>query len=164
MSQGDDFERLEALYRAHATTLLRLAVLVIGESGSAEEVLHEAFLRFHDRGRAERDSELVYLRRTVINLCNNQHRHRRVVEKTGVPRIVEVPEPAVTAVKSMTRDRVVDAVRRLPARQRDCVVLHYFEELTDREIGEVLGVSAGSVKTHLHRARERLRADLEGLA
>jgi RNA polymerase sigma factor (sigma-70 family) len=58
---------------------------------------------------------------------------------------------------------VVDAVRRLPSRQRDCVVLHYFEQLTDREIGKALGISAGSVKTHLHRARERLRQDLEGL-
>jgi RNA polymerase sigma-70 factor (sigma-E family) len=163
MSDVDGFERLESLYRDHATTLLRLAVLMIGESGSAEEVLHEAFLRFHDRGRAESGSELAYLRRTVINLCNNQHRHRRVVETASVPRAGEVPEPAVTAVRSMTRGRVVEAVRRLPARQRECVVLHYFEQLTDREIGEALGISAGSVKTHLHRARERLRLDLERL-
>lgn len=163
MSQVDDFERLDALYRAHATTLLRLAVLMIGDSGSAEEVLHEAFLRFHDRGRAESGRELAYLRRTVINLCNNQHRHRRVVESASVPSAGEVPEPAVAAVKSITRDRVVDAVRCLPDRQRDCVLLHYFEQLTDREIGEALGISAGSVKTHLHRAREHLRQDLEGL-
>lgn len=163
MSQIDDFERLEALYRAHATKLLRLAVLMIGDPGSAEEVLHEAFLRFHDRGRAEPGSELAYLRRTVINLCNNQHRHRRVIEKAPVPRTGEVPEPAVTAVRSMTRGRVVDVVRSLPVRQRDCVVLHYFEQLTDREIGEALGISTGSVKTHLHRAREQLRQDLEGL-
>lgn len=85
----------------------------------------------------------------------------------GVPTSVssagEVPEPAVATVESMTRDRVVDAVRRLPIRQRDCVLLHYFGELTDREIGEGLGISAGSVKTHLHRAREQLRQDLEGL-
>lgn len=163
MSRVDDFERLEALYRAHATKLLRLAVLMIGDSGSAEEVLHEAFLRFHDRGRVEPGSELAYLRRTVINLCNNQHRHRRVVENASIPRAGEVPEPAVTALRSMTQGRVVVAVRSLPARQRECVVLHYFEDLSDREIGEALGISAGSVKTHLHRARERLRGDLEGL-
>lgn len=163
MAQVDDFEHLEALYRAHATRLLRLAVLMVGDAGSAEEVLHEAFLRFHDTSRSENGNELAYLRRTVINLANNRHRHRRVVEKTPLPRAVEVPEPATSAVRSMTRGRVVEAVRELPARQRECVVLHYFEELSDREIAEALGISTGSVKTHLHRARTALRKNLEGL-
>ena len=56
---------------------------------------------------------------------------------------------------------MVEAVRRLPDRQRDCVVLHYYEELTDMEIARTLGISVGSVKTHLHRARTALAAILE---
>jgi RNA polymerase sigma-70 factor (ECF subfamily) len=53
------------------------------------------------------------------------------------------------------------AIRRLPERQRDCVVLHYFCELSDVEVASVLGVSSGSVKTHLHRARATLAHELE---
>jgi len=54
-------------------------------------------------------------------------------------------------------------VRALPHRQRDCVVLHYFADLTDAEIADALGISAGSVKTHLHRARAALAHVLEPL-
>jgi RNA polymerase sigma factor (sigma-70 family) len=58
---------------------------------------------------------------------------------------------------------VARAVRALPARQRECIVLRFYEELTDREIAETLGITAGSVKTHLHRARTALAHALEAL-
>ena len=58
---------------------------------------------------------------------------------------------------------VMAAVRRLPTRQRDCVVLFYFLDLATPEIATILGVSRGSVKTHLHRARTTLSVELSGL-
>jgi RNA polymerase sigma factor (sigma-70 family) len=58
---------------------------------------------------------------------------------------------------------VVEAIRSLPRRQRDCIVLRFYEELSDTEIAEALALSPGSVKTHLHRARATLADRLEAL-
>ena len=55
------------------------------------------------------------------------------------------------------------AVRTLPPRQRDCIVLRFYADLSDAEIADTLGISAGSVKTHLHRARAALADRLEAL-
>jgi RNA polymerase sigma factor (sigma-70 family) len=73
---------------------------------------------------------------------------------------------AAAEVDTVRRDgqrQVVAAVRTLPTRQRDCVVLRFYGDLSDTEIADVLGISAGSVKTHLHRARATLTDLLEAL-
>ena len=71
--------------------------------------------------------------------------------------------PSIDAVRRDDQRQVADAVRALPDRQRDCIVLRFYADLTDAEIAETLGISAGSVKTHLHRARATLADRLEAL-
>ena len=66
-------------------------------------------------------------------------------------------------VRSEEHRRVIDAVRGLPARQRDCITLRYFEELSIDQIATTLGLSANSVKTHLRRAMAALDRSLAGV-
>jgi RNA polymerase sigma factor (sigma-70 family) len=157
-------QSLEELYELHATALLRLAVLACGDRTVAEDLVHDAFLRCHaaDPG-PEPGKEPAYLRRIVLNLSSNHHRTRRrrridrlPPPEDGLPAEAEVVATTVTGL-------VGEAVRALPDRQRDCVLLHYFERLSDTETAEHLGISPGSVKTHLHRARAALRPTLEQL-
>jgi RNA polymerase sigma-70 factor (sigma-E family) len=164
MAGGPD---LETLFRAHYGGLVRLAMVLTGDPARADELAQEAFVRFHRaRARPAPGAELGYLRRIVVNLTHSEHRHLRVVREAPPEAGYLSTPPTAPDVEAEHRDRrrrIVAAVRRLPERQRDCVVLHYFSDLRDHEIAEVLGISAGAVKTHLHRARAALAAELEAL-
>jgi RNA polymerase sigma factor (sigma-70 family) len=160
-----DDPRVETLFRAHATGLLRLAFLSSGDRAVAEDVVQEAFLRFMDHVDApEPGAELAYLRRTVFNLLIGRHR-KATVARRHLRRDPAEASPATdsTAEQRATQQRVVEAVQRLPGRQRHCIILRLYGEATDGEIAEALGISAGSVKRHLHRARATLAKDLEDL-
>jgi RNA polymerase sigma-70 factor (sigma-E family) len=158
-------EALEELYRCHATSLLRLAVLLVGDRAAAEDIVQETFARyFRSRSAPIPGKELAYLRRTVVNLCSDRGRRTAMALRMGTAAEASSPASDTIAAANLARRRVVAAVQALPARQRACVVLHYFSGLTDTDIAEALGISRGSVKTHLHRAREALRVELEDLA
>lgn len=160
---GNDTD-LERLFRAHATALLRLAVVLTGDQALAEELVQEAFVRLHRaRSAPASGAELAYLRRTVINLSHGHHRHLRVVRRRSVDPPPDARAAEVDAVRREGQREVAAAVRALPDRQRDCIVLRFYAELSDTEIADVLGISAGSVKTHLHRARAALAERLEAL-
>lgn len=155
---------LDGLFRAHATPLLRLAVVLTGDQRLAEDLVQDAFVRLHRSGaRPAPGTELAYLRRTVVNLSHGHHRRLRIARSHPPDPPRAAPAAELDAVRHDGQRRVADAVRALPRRQRDCVVLHYFADLTDTEIADVLGISAGSVKTHLHRARAALAHVLEPL-
>jgi RNA polymerase sigma-70 factor (sigma-E family) len=132
--------------------------------GDAEEVVQEAFVAAHVRWNHLRDPDraLAYLRSAVLNGARSRLRHRGVVAKTPTPRLAVVGS-AETAV--ITRDEhraMLDALASLPTRQRECLVLRYYLELSEAEIAATLGISAGSVKTHTHRGLAALASRLEG--
>jgi RNA polymerase sigma-70 factor (sigma-E family) len=155
---------LDALFREHATPLLRLAVVLTGDRPLAEELVQEAFVRLHRSGSIPlAGTELAYLRRTVINLSHRHHRHLRVVRRQPALTVDSSPAAEVDAVRRDGQRQVAAAVRTLPPRQRDCIVLRFYADLSDAEIADTLGISAGSVKTHLHRARAALADRLEAL-
>lgn len=82
---------LDALFRDHATPLLRLAVVLTGDRPLAEELVQDAFVRLHRSGSIPAaGTELAYLRRTVINLSHGHHRHLRVVRRHSEPRVNEL--------------------------------------------------------------------------
>jgi RNA polymerase sigma-70 factor (ECF subfamily) len=155
---------LDALFREHATPLLRLAIVLTGDRPLAEELVQEAFVRLHRSGSIPiAGTELAYLRRAVINLSHGHHRHLRVVRRQPDPEVAVIAAAEVDAVRRDGQRQVAAAVRALPSRQRDCIVLRFYADLTDTEIADTLGISAGSVKTHLHRARAALADRLEAL-
>lgn len=163
--QPDSLGRLESLFRAHHDHLVRLGVVMTGDRALGDDLAQEAFVRLGRSRRWPADgAELAYLRRTVINLAHGHHRKRVVRERGRSLQVVSDPiDPAVDAARSEDRRRIVIAIRALPRRQMECVVLRYYAQLSDAEIAEVLEVSAGSVKTHLHRARAALAESLEGI-
>lgn len=153
-----------ALHQLHWAGLWRLATLLTSDPVAAEDLVQDAFARLlratgGRRGPAA-GSELAYLRRTVVNLSNSRFRRLGVARRhaPALARAAEGDHPSAEAEAGATDEgrRVRTAVAALPARQRACTVLHYFEGLTDAEVADALGLSTGSVKTHLHRARSAL--------
>lgn len=163
VSGGDDAgrdARIAALFDTHYAPLCRLAYVILGDAALAEEIVMEALVRtFAGFGRI-RDVERadVYLRRAVVNLCRSRIR-RKVLElrvNSEVHRR-ELTRPAAWDPERHETTRVVlEAVRRLPERQRACVVMFYLEDLPEAEIAEALDCSVGTVKSQLSKARAKL--------
>jgi RNA polymerase sigma-70 factor (sigma-E family) len=136
-----------ALYRSHALGLTRLAFIMLGDRQSAEDVVQEAFcglFRAWDRLPGEANF-LGYLRASVVNGCRTVIRRRK-----RTPQSLAVP-PAPSAEASMLvgeeRRATVAALRRLPPRQREALVLRYFADLPEQETAEAMGISRGTVKS-----------------
>jgi len=155
----------EVLFRRHYGEMVGLAGLLVGDRGTAEEVVQDAFARFHlSRHRiTDPDREVSYLRSIVCNLARSRLRRLAVERRLRpMPRADVEPAPDV-ALTSHRRDEVAAALAALPRRQRECVVLRYWLDLPEREIAETLGIAAGSVKSHLHRGLGALGDRLEDL-
>jgi RNA polymerase sigma-70 factor (sigma-E family) len=155
---------LEVLYRQERASLVRLAALLVDDRGTAEEVVQDAFVAVHLRGVAP-DSALAYVRSAVLNGARSALRRRQVRRRPF--RVVGsnvAPSAEVGAMALVGDGDLLDAVRRLPDRQRDCLVLRYWLDLTEPAIAETLGISLGSVKTHVHRGTAALARMVEETA
>lgn len=152
---GDDVDRvLGAVFRAHYESLVGLARLLLDDRGQAEEVVQEAFARAYASWTRlrNRDDPLPYVRSAVVNLARGGLRRRRTVRHT---RLTPVPDTASAESTAMAREQsrvMAGAVRELPRRQRECVVLRYYLDSSTADTATTLGISEGSVKQHLHRA------------
>jgi len=151
--------RLEGLYRAHVPDALRLAYLLTGDRGLAEDLTQEAFVRVLGRFRDLRDRDAFwwYLRRTIVNLSNSHFRRRRV-ERAWLAR--QRPETATSQPDVVERERLRDALATLRPQQRAAIVLRYYEDLPESETAEILGVAVGTVKSMVSRGMEKLREEL----
>jgi RNA polymerase sigma-70 factor (sigma-E family) len=159
-SRADRDDALAALHREHYTALVRLACVLLDERGAGEEVVQEAFVRLH--GSWPRVHEpLTYLRATVLNLARSRMRRVLVARRRVEPVSRSATSPEEHAVRLSDQQEVLDAVRALPRRQRECIVLRYYAELSEAEIASTLGISAGSVKSHSHRGLAALARRLE---
>jgi RNA polymerase sigma-70 factor (ECF subfamily) len=153
---------LEVAFQRHYRSLVRLAVAFGMTSGDAEEVVQEAFIAFARRSsRVVVGSELAFLRRVTINAALSRHRRRARLRTRLRTLAAGQSDLADIAIDVGRYDALRSAIRALPERQRVCIVLRYFEGLTVDEIAEVIGISAGSIKTHLSRGRTTLRRHLE---
>jgi RNA polymerase sigma-70 factor (sigma-E family) len=145
---GDAADPLSALFASEYSSLCRLAYLLTGDAGRAEEIVMEAFVRSISRWRAVREPR-TYVRRSVINLCSNRRRRAWLERHAPTPReaVSSPPEPD---------DEVWAAVRQLPARQRATVALRYWDDMSEADIADTLGCSTGTVKSQLAKARATL--------
>jgi RNA polymerase sigma-70 factor (sigma-E family) len=153
--RGATGDPLAALHREHYASLVRLATLVLGDVGLGEQVVQDAFVKLQLRwgGLRRLDRAPAYLRSAVLNGARSQLRHHKVrdrhlAHRTAAP-AAGTPESAL--LDRDTHDRVVAALRQLPVRQREALVLRYYLDLSEADIAAAMGVSAGSVKAHLHR-------------
>jgi RNA polymerase sigma-70 factor (sigma-E family) len=159
-----DADALALLHRENYASLVRLATLVVGDVGLAEQVTQDAFVKLHLRwgGLRRIDKAPAYLRSAVLNGARSQLRRRKVKDRYDARRTVAptVVTPESAALGRDDHDRLVAAVRRLPDRQREAVALRYYLDLSEADIAATMGVSTGSVKSHLHRGLASLARDL----
>ena len=160
----DADQALDQLYAAHWRALVRLAVLLVRDVSLAEEIVQDSFVAVHGRWRRLRDPDraLAYLRQTVVNRSRSALRHRGVVERHAERQAPPAPVPGVDD-DLMVADRraaVLEALRGLPTRQREVLVLRYYSDLSEAEIADALGISRGAVKSHASRGAAALRASL----
>jgi RNA polymerase sigma-70 factor (sigma-E family) len=140
------------LYRYHALGLTRLAFVMLGDRHAAEDVVQEAFCHLYLAwGRLpEHDRVLGYLRVCVLNGCRSAiRRGKRVPRPLAVP---SAPSAETDALAGEERRAAAAALRRLPARQREVLVLRYYADLPEHEIARAMGVSRGTVKSTASRA------------
>ncbi|MHA3702027.1 SigE family RNA polymerase sigma factor [Jatrophihabitans sp. YIM 134969] len=154
---------VQALYLQHWRGLVRLAVLLVDDLPSAEDVVQEAFIGLHRQAASLRDPEaaLAYVRSAVVNRSRSTIRRRQVSRRH---QYLSEPEPAPGADRHLElaedQQAALAAVRRLPGRQREVLMLRYWSDLSEAEIAAALGISAGTVKSSASRAMASLRETL----
>lgn len=161
---------VEELFRAEGTALVRLARIFTDDRNAAEDLVQEAFIQLQrSRHRIRRaDAATAYLRSIVLNLARDHNRRGLMSRRHHASRRPDPgPDPFDDAVVDrLTSDqegqRVLDALRELPRRQRDCLVLRFHLELSEREIAHTLGISPNTVKTHVRRGMATLQFVLGG--
>ncbi|WP_433334385.1 sigma-70 family RNA polymerase sigma factor [Spirillospora sp. CA-294931] len=156
-------EAYTELFDSHFWGLVRLARLLGADD--PEDVAQEAFVRLHRKHRTLRDpnAALAYLRSTVCNLTRNRLRHLRMARlrhvKLADRALADSAEQTVVHRESVRE--LLAALAQLPRRQRECLVLRYWLDLSERETAEALGVAAGTVKAHTARGMSTLTKKLE---
>ena len=162
MEWGADLAVME-LYVQHYRTLVRLAAVLVRDKPTAEEVVQDAFVAMHGGWHRLKDTEkaLAYLRQAVVNKSRSVLRHRMVVEKTLQDAPPDMPSAEHGAFVLLERSAVIAALRELPSRQREAIVLRYYLDLSEAEIAAAMRISRGAVKSHTARAMAALRAALK---
>ncbi len=153
---------LDELYRLHYRETARLAGLLLGDFPAGEEMAQEAFARLSERWESL-DAPEAYLRTTVTNLCRSRIRRAVVARRHPSPPPPDVAGPEEDIGRIAAEVPLRQALRQLPHRQREAVVLRFYEGLHEAEMAEVMGISPGAVKSHLHRALATLSRELEAL-
>lgn len=154
MMAGPD---LEVLYRAEQPGLVRLATLLVRDQAVAEELVQEAFLRAHGR-LAGVDRPGAYLRTTLVNLCRSHGRHVQVVARTALPTPSATAPPPAIPTELHPLWLALDA---LPERQRHAIVLRFYLDLDDDEIGRLLEARPGTVRSLISRGLAALKEVVE---
>ena len=151
------------LYSVQYKALVRLAAMLVRDTSTAEEVVQEAFIAMHDGWHRLKDAEkaLAYLRQAVVNRSRSVLRHRMVVEKNAPKPAPDMPSAEHGAMALLERSAVIAALRGLPERQREAIVLRYYADLSEAEIAAAMEISRGAVKSHTARAMAALKAVLE---
>jgi RNA polymerase sigma-70 factor (sigma-E family) len=162
VAAGSASRRVTELYQAHALGLARLALVMLGDAAAAEDVVQDAFLGLYRRWDRLADPAAAqsYLRTSVLNGCRTALRHRArhgVLSAGADAQAAVLTGPSLeSAEATVTRDEehraVLAAIRRLPARQREALVLRYYLDLTEDQTAEAMRVSRGTVKSATSRA------------
>jgi RNA polymerase sigma-70 factor (sigma-E family) len=157
-SAPDGPRTLEDLYREHRMRFVRLAILLVDDPATAEDVVQEAFTGLHRHWTRLRDENaaLGYLRTAVVNGSRSVLRRRRTAREYTPPHTADARSAESLAMLSAEHQAVVSALSQLPRRQREVLVLRYYGGLSEAEIAEATGISRGTVKSTASRGLDAI--------
>jgi RNA polymerase sigma factor (sigma-70 family) len=154
-----------ALYHTHYRSLVRLAMLLARDLPMAEETVQDSFVNMYSAVRNDRlkgdEDALHYLRQSVITRSRSARRHRMTADRNA-PK----PEPDTSTTECTVtgtleeRSAVTTALRSLPARQREALVLRYYADLSEEQVAQAMGISRSAVRVNTARAKSALRSVL----
>ena len=152
------------LYDRRYSDMVRFATFLTGDVHAAQDIVQDAFVRLLDAWDRIADPERAdaYLKATIVNQVRDEHRRREVAARRGSPHLSLVASAEDDALGRVGRQHVIDAVSALPLRQRACVVMRHWMRMTESEIAGTLGLSVGSVRTHVKRGTATLQRALGG--
>jgi len=155
-----DGSYVEELFRARYLEMVRLAGLLGADD--PEDIAQEAFTRLMNKepGLGDAQAALGYLRAIVVNLTRNRHRHLRVVRRS-MPAVAASQSREPAALTYEEHREVIAALAALPGRRREAIVLRYWLDLPEREIAAAMGISPGTVKSHVSRGLAALAHALQ---
>jgi RNA polymerase sigma factor (sigma-70 family) len=151
-----------SLYQSHGLAMVRIAMLLVGDKTTAEDVVQDAFIGLYRAipRLTSTDKAVAYLRASVVNGCRSVHRSRR--------RALDAHrhEPDVWSAESAAMARedlrlAMNAVSRLPRRAREVLALRYYLDMSDQEIAAALAISRGNVSATASRALAALALELK---
>lgn len=150
---------LEDLYRQHRMRFVRLAILLVDDAATAEDVVQEAFAGLHRHWGGLRDAAAAigYLRTAVVNGSRSVLRRRKTARDYTPPHSVNARSAESLAMLDAEHQAVVNALAQLPDRQREVLVLRYYGGLSEAEIAEATGISKGTVKSTASRGLDALQ-------
>ena len=158
---------ISALFTAEASRLTAVAQVLTGDRGAAEDLVQEAFVTLYRRWSWVRDKGAAkdYLMAAVVNgsklTLRRRYAARNVTRRMQQERRSDVLSAETATLLGENRRHILDALARLPVRQRQVILLRYYAELSEREIAAMLTISRGSVKRHASRALASLTLVLE---
>jgi RNA polymerase sigma-70 factor (sigma-E family) len=165
---ADADSAVAALFQSHRLAMVRLAVLLVDDVETSEDVVQEAFAALHRRwpALADREAAVSYLRSCVLNGSRSVLRRRRTVRRNPYPEAGTLTVEAADGRVLLAEEHreVIAALQRLPRRQREVIVLRYWSELSEAEIAATLGISLGAVKSNAFHGRHAIATALGGAA
>ena len=156
MADNQALLRLMQQYGAH---VVGLCTLLLKDAHLAQDVAQETFIRAWQQGNLRQETEKAWLTRVAVNLCRDEQRSRwfRHVDRRITPEELSIPADAPD-----TDSDLLDRVHRLPAREREVIVMHYWNDMSPEEIAKLLNINRATVFRRLDRGRKRLKLEMEG--
>jgi RNA polymerase sigma-70 factor (sigma-E family) len=156
-SETEAARAVTALYDEHAVTMIRIALIMLGDRAAAEDVVQEAFFGLYRRWSKLSDpaKALTYVRSAVLNGCRDTlkrqiRRDRR--DRFAAQSLQDVRSAEASALIGEDRRRILAAVRRLPSRQREALVCRFYLDMSEEDTARAMGISRGTVKSATSRA------------
>jgi RNA polymerase sigma-70 factor (sigma-E family) len=155
---GTDADSFATVFHAHHRQAVRLAYLLCGDHHQAEDIVSDAFAKVYARWRKGEVADVgAYLRRAVVNETNSKLRRRYLERREAAKRSGDERGVRLVDEHAADHDQVWQAIQQLPGRQRQAVVLRYYEDLSEAQTAGILGCSVGTVKSQVSRGLARMQ-------
>ena len=154
-----DNQALLLMMQQYGAHVVGLCTLLLKDAHLAQDVAQETFIRAWKQGNLRQETEKAWLTRVAVNLCRDEQRSRwfRHVDRRITPEELPLQADAPDADSDL-----LDSVHRLPAREREVIVMHYWNDMSPEDIAKLLNIDRATVFRRLARGRKRLKIELEG--